>query len=64
MTLLMHANGVVKYKDPGKPTVLIQMGNNATFRALVDLGASVNIIPTHIYEKLGLGEYQPTNIHL
>ena len=32
--------------------------------ALLDLGASVNLIPFSIYQKLGLGELKPTSITL
>ncbi|XP_023887188.1 uncharacterized protein LOC111999289 [Quercus suber] len=32
--------------------------------ALLDLGASVNLIPFSVYQKLGLGELKPTSITL
>ena len=35
----------VKYKDPGSPTVPIVIGDQLIHRALLDLGASVNLIP-------------------
>ena len=31
---------------------------------LLDLGASVNLIPFSVYQKLGLGELKPTSITL
>ena len=32
--------------------------------ALLDLGASVNLITFSVYQKLGLGELKPTSITL
>ena len=32
--------------------------------ALLDLGASVNLIPFNVYQKLGLGELKPTSVTL
>ena len=33
-------------------------------KALLDLGASVNLLPYSVYEQLGLGELKPTSITL
>ena len=33
-------------------------------KALLDLGASVNLLPYSVYKKLGLGELKPTTITL
>ena len=33
-------------------------------RCLLDLGASVNLLPYFVYKQLGLGELQPTNLTL
>ncbi len=57
-------NGIVKYKDPGQPIIICNLGNNVEYRCLLDLGASVNILPTHIYNTMGLAEYKPTNLRL
>jgi len=53
---------LVKYKDPGCPTAPIFIGDQLIHRALLDLGASVNLIPFAKYEKLVLGELKPTKI--
>ncbi|KAL5578110.1 hypothetical protein UlMin_019809 [Ulmus minor] len=53
-----------KYKDPGCPTVACQFGNQACGQALLDLGASVNLIPYSVYLQLGLGEIKPTTVVL
>ena len=33
-------------------------------RYLLDLGASVNLLPNSVYKQLGLGKLQPTNLTL
>ena len=53
-----------KYKDPGSPTISVNIGGNCIDKALLDLGASVNLMPYSVYKQLGLGELQPTNITL
>ena len=53
-----------KYKDPRSPTISIVVGNSKLGHALVDLEASVNLLPYLVYVDLGLGELEPTNITL
>jgi len=52
----------VNCKDPSFPTVSILIGDQLIYRALLDLGASVNLIPFAEYEKLELGELKPTRM--
>ena len=40
------------------------VGNSKLGHALVDLGASVNLLRYSVYVDLGLGELEPTNITL
>ena len=54
----------VKYKDSGCPTILVNIGGTCVEKALLDLGASVNILPYSMYKKLELGELKPTSITL
>ena len=54
----------VKYKDPGCPTISVNIGGTCMEKALLDLGASVNILPYSMYKQLGLGELKPTSITL
>nr|XP_023922903.1 uncharacterized protein LOC112034322 [Quercus suber] len=54
----------VKCKDPGSPTISCKIGDRLIERALLDLGASVNLIPYSIYLQLGLGELKPTTMTL
>ena len=54
----------MKYKDPGSPTISVNIGGIFIDKALLDLGASVNLLPYSVYKQLGLGELKPTNITL
>ena len=54
----------VKYKDPGCPTISVNIGGISMEKALLDLGASVNLLPYAMYKQLGLGELKPTSITL
>ena len=54
----------VKYKDPGCPTISINIGGTCVEKALLDLGASVNLLPYSMYKQLGLRELKPTSITL
>ena len=53
-----------KYKDPGCPTIACLIGNQRVDQALLDLGASVNLLPFTVYKQLGLGELRPTRVTL
>ena len=63
-TSLIRNNLPQKYKDPGSPTISIVEGNSKLGHALMDLGASVNLLPYLVYVELGIGELEPTNITL
>lgn len=54
----------IKYKDPGSPTISCIIGTTKIDKALLDLGASVNLLPLSVYEQLGLGGLKPTKITL
>ena len=54
----------MKYKDPGSPTISVNIGETCINKALFDLRASVNLLPYSVYKKLGLGELKPINITL
>ena len=55
---------MVKYKDPGSPTISVNIGGTCIDKALLDLGTSVHLLPYSVYKQLGLGELKPTNITL
>jgi len=53
-----------KFKDPGAPTISCIIGDHKIDKALLDLGARVNLFPYSVYLQLGLGELKPTPIIL
>ena len=42
----------------------MNIGGTCVGKSLLDLGASVNLLPYSVYKKLGLGEFKPTTITL
>ena len=54
----------IKYKDPGCPTISVNIGRTCVEKALLDLGGSVNLLPYSVYKQLGLGELKPITITL
>ena len=64
VSAIIQSKYPVKYKDPGTPTISVNIGGNCIDKALLDLGASVNLMPYSVYKQLGLGELKPTNITL
>ena len=61
---IIQSMNPVKYKDPGSPIISVNIGGTYIDKALLDLGASVNLLPYSLYKQLGLGELKPTNITL
>ena len=61
---IIQSKTPVKYKDPGSPTISVNIGGTCIDKALLDLRASVNLLPYSMYKQLGLGELKPTNITL
>jgi len=55
---------LVKYKDPRCPTIFYTIGQTKIRRALLDLGASINLLPLSVYQQLGLGELSPTRVNI
>ena len=64
VSAIIQSKNPVKYKDPGSPTISVDIGGTCVDRALLDLGASVNLMPYSMYKQLSLGELKPTNITL
>ncbi|XP_048228248.1 uncharacterized protein LOC125369522 [Ricinus communis] len=52
----------VKWRDPRSFTVPYIIGDLHISDALVDLGASINLMPTSFFEKLSLSEPKPTRM--
>ena len=64
VSAIIQCKTLVKYKDPGCPTILVNIGGTCVEKALLDLEASVNPLPYSVYKQLGLGELKPTTITL
>ena len=64
VSAIIQCKTLVKYKDPGCPTISVNIGGTCVEKALLDLGASVNLLPYLVYKQLGLGELKPTTITL
>nr|GEV93516.1 DNA-directed DNA polymerase [Tanacetum cinerariifolium] len=50
-----------KFKDPGAPLILVVVGNISIKKALLDLGASINILPASLVDKYDLGTLRKTD---
>ncbi|XP_042437066.1 uncharacterized protein LOC122023034 [Zingiber officinale] len=51
-----------KCEDPGVFTVPCEIGNNLFEDAMLDLGASINLMPRLVFQTLGIGPLQPTGV--
>ncbi|XP_050919679.1 uncharacterized protein LOC127137249 [Lathyrus oleraceus] len=54
----------MKKKDRGAITIPCTIGDKSFKKALIDLGASVSLMPLSIYKKLGIGDVQDTRMTL
>ena len=64
VSAIIECKTLVKYKDPGCPTISVNIGGISVEKALLDLGASVNLLSYSMYKQLGLVELKPTSITL
>ena len=64
VSAIIQSKASVKYKDLGSPTISVNIGGTCIDKSLLDLGASVNLLPYSVYKQLGLGELKRTNITL
>ena len=53
-----------KMKDPGSFSILCSIGKYEFKKALCDFGASINLMPLSVVQRLSLGELTPTVITL
>ncbi|KAK8980799.1 hypothetical protein V6N11_047930 [Hibiscus sabdariffa] len=61
---LMHNKVPAKKTDPGSFTIECFIGHNYSTKALCDTGASINLMPKYVFQKLGIGEAKPTTVML
>ncbi|KAK8652397.1 hypothetical protein V6N13_061415 [Hibiscus sabdariffa] len=59
---LMHNKVPAKKSDPGSFTIECFIGHNYPTKALCDPGASINLMPKSVFQKLGIGEAKPTTV--
>ena len=64
VSAIIQCKTLVKYKDPGCPTISVNIEGTCVEKALLYLGANVNLLPYLVYKQLGLGELKPTSITL
>ncbi|VFQ84573.1 unnamed protein product [Cuscuta campestris] len=51
-----------KCQDPGVFSVPCKIGNLENTKALLDLGASINVMPRELFDQLGVGELKETGV--
>ena len=61
---IIQCKTLIKYKDPGCLSISVNIRGTCVEKALLDLGASVNLLPYSMCKQLGLGELKPTSITL
>ena len=54
VSAIIQCKTTVKYKDLGCPTISVNIGGTCVEKTLLDLRASVNLLPYLVYKKLGL----------
>ena len=64
VSAIIQCKTPIKYKDSGCPTISVNISNTFVKITLLDLGASVNLLPYSVYMQLGLGELKYTSITL
>ncbi|RVW59397.1 hypothetical protein CK203_106267 [Vitis vinifera] len=64
VSAIIQCKSPMKYKDSGCPTISVSIGGTCVEKALLNLGASVNLLPYSVYKQLGLGELKPASITL
>ena len=64
VSAIIQCKTPVKYKDPGCSTISVNTKGTCVEKALLDLGASVNLLPYSMYKQLRLGELKLTSITL
>ncbi|XP_019430766.1 PREDICTED: uncharacterized protein LOC109338086 [Lupinus angustifolius] len=63
-SVILKANIPHKSKDPGSVTIPVTIGNVSVGNALVDLGASVSLMPLSMMKRIGGIHLKPTRMSL
>jgi hypothetical protein len=64
VSAILQNNNALKYKDPGCPIISCFIGKHKIEKALLDLGASVNLLSYSVFQSLNLGELKLTSVTL
>jgi hypothetical protein len=64
VSVILQNNNALKYKDPGCPIISCFIREHKIEKALLDLGASVNLLPYSVFQSLNLGKLKPTSVTL
>ena len=64
VSAIIQCKSPMKYKDLGCPTISVNIRGTCVEKALLDLRASVNLLPYSVYKQLGLGGLKPMSITL
>ena len=62
VSAVVQKNLPLKQKDPGAFTIPCVIGNASFKRALCNLGASISVMPKHVYDSLSLEPLNKTSI--
>ena len=64
VSVILQKNNALKYKDPGCLTISCFIEEHKIKKALLYLGASVNLLLYLVFQSLNLGELKPTSVTL
>jgi hypothetical protein len=64
VSAILQKNNALKYKDHGCPIISCFIGEHKIERALLNLEASVNLLPYSIFQSLNLGELKSNSVTL
>jgi hypothetical protein len=64
VSVILQNNNALKYKDRCCSTISCFIGEHKIEKALLDLGANVNLLPYLVFQSLNLGELKPTFVTL
>ena len=62
ISAVLHKKLPPKYKDPSMFTIPCKLGNVKIDIAMLDLGASFNVMPLSVYSSLNVGSLKETSV--
>lgn len=64
LSVLFHSKMPLIYKDSKCLTISHAIGQHNSEKSLLDLGATINLLPYSVYKQLGLGELKSAPVIL